>query len=204
MRRRLIAALVAGCAAPPALHAIEPSEISALGGDELLILGDRLVDGLSVRFGDVATRELTVQDEGFGLTIAPSGFAGEVDVTLVDADGQPLATLPAGLRYLPVSLAFVAAGEGYLPVTGPLRDGRVGDLDGDGVDDLIVLDDQGAISWWRGTGGGSLTDEGVVVDGAIRAMALGDLDGDGHLDLVVCSATAEAPRALFGAGDGGF
>jgi len=78
----------------------------------------------------------------------------------------------------------------------------VGDLDGDGIDDLFLAQnfaafptnadrlDAGRGLWLRGLGQGNFTpvkgqDAGITIYGDQRACALADYDADGRLDLVV-------------------
>lgn len=195
-------AATAGCGPAPELLAVTPDRGLALGGEPIEVLGRGFDEDMTVYFGDLPASDFERID-GERLIAHPGpGVAGSVDVTLRDAEGEVVATLSDGYRYLALDLQFVHADAGFLPSTPGLIDGVIGDLDGDGLDDLVVLTHEGALSWWRGTGAGTLTDEGPLIDD-VAALALADLDGDGHLDLATCSGGSETPRILYGDGQGG-
>ncbi len=69
--------------------------------------------------------------------------------------------------------------------SGYSRDLRVGDLDRDGLPDLMIAS-FGGIQLFRGLGGGAFSGPQTVASGAEpMAAALGDWNGDGWLDLAV-------------------
>ncbi len=81
----------------------------------------------------------------------------------------------------------------------------IGDLDGDGIADIVVVNTYGAsVSVLLGTGGGSF---GARTDfptgGGPASIALADLNGDGKLDIVTAGG-ANAVSVLLGSGTGGF
>jgi hypothetical protein len=199
--RAAAAAVGVACAAPtPAITAVTPSEGWALGGDTIRIEGADLTDVSAVWFGATPATSFGVSDDGAVLAEAPRGLAGLVDLRV--AVGEDEAVAGDAYRYLPLGLAFVDAGAGWLPDAGPLVDGRVVDLDGDGHDDALVLGADGALRWWRGTGQGSLLDGGVLTPDRVGGFAVIDLDGDGRLDVATCGAGPEGPRALLGVAEG--
>ena len=83
------------------------------------------------------------------------------------------------------------AGSYVVPGTWQTRSIAIGDLDGDGVPDLVLGNaEQGDVSVLLGHGDGTFA-AGVVYargDGPYVVLALGDLDGDGGLDLVATNS----------------
>lgn len=59
-----------------------------------------------------------------------------------------------------------------------------GDIDNDGLDDVLVVTRTGEVVGWAGQPGGPVQ-TWTVAKGVQRAFALGDIDGDGHHDALV-------------------
>jgi tetratricopeptide (TPR) repeat protein len=142
-------------------------------------------------------------------------FARDLDGD-ADADlGLHGALAPPHLRVIANApeWAFALDPEGAIPAecaTSALIDPTAADLDGDMLDDLLVLlpGAEGNARFRRAPGTGSFfgslaplpvdfgaklpVTEPASEPGALRAAALADLDLDGHLDLLVSAATADA------------
>jgi hypothetical protein len=78
------------------------------------------------------------------------------------------------------------------------------DVDSDGIDDLLVHDDDSLVTFWRGTGTGfsPFPDYQTIEASFIDRWHVGDLDGDDLADLWL--HTSSGPIYLGGTGDGGF
>jgi len=122
------------------------------------------------------------------------------------AAGRAAITLP------PASGAYVFGRASFVTGSGPIDLAR-GDLDGDGIPDVVAVDGQdNAISVLLGTARGLFhTKVDLSTGTGPDALALGDLDGNGTLDVVVVdqncpsgSCTAGAVSIFLGNGDGTF
>lgn len=84
----------------------------------------------------------------------------------------------------------------------------VGDVDGDGVPDLVAVTQNGTILVFRGRGDGSFVPQGALqVTGIPSSLILADVNGDGHPDLVLAlrvQGSGSAVAVLLGRGDGTF
>ena len=82
----------------------------------------------------------------------------------------------------------------------------VGDVDGDGDDDVFVVQNSvDIVRWWEQTAPGAFTPHDVTTGSSLQfnaALASGDLDGDGTLDVVVETAGPAITAFLNVAGDG--
>ncbi|MEZ5177311.1 MAG: VCBS repeat-containing protein [Acidimicrobiales bacterium] len=82
-----------------------------------------------------------------------------------------------------------------------------GDVDGDGIDDLVhwnSTDDEVTFSKGTGSGFTPFPDYQTIPITSLSAWRLGDLDGDGHSDLWLWDYYANTATILGGSGDGGF
>jgi FG-GAP-like repeat len=81
----------------------------------------------------------------------------------------------------------------------------VGDFNGDGNQDVIVGDENGAVLEFLGDGKGNMIATGSVATfGSVASMASGHFTKDGHLDLVVSDFSSNSAIVLLGSGNGSF
>jgi hypothetical protein len=100
----------------------------------------------------------------------------------------------------PAAPIFVDSGQELASMRGNTsRDVALGDLDGDGSVDAVVI--QGSFGSaqenviWINSGNGIFTESGQFLgSGDSRSVALADLDGDGDLDIIVANAGSGIPN----------
>ncbi|HSN29634.1 MAG TPA: VCBS repeat-containing protein [Kofleriaceae bacterium] len=170
------------------------------GGD---VDGDGVPD--LIAYGE-STGDLSFFD---GQTLARRDFT----VALPDAGVSFIAGLPRGGRSLFGFANATAATSGLLVIV-PVVDGvpqsramydvasdappRIGDLDGDGVPDLVFVGiDDPSVMWMRGHADGTLTPARPVlltgtVTGSYRGLVVVDLDLDGRSELMVEDAVFDS------------
>ena len=82
----------------------------------------------------------------------------------------------------------------------------VGDLNGDGIPDLVEADYENSVSVLLGNGNGTFQAQNTFSagNGGDESVALGDLTGDGNLDIVAANRHTDDVAVLLGNGDGTF
>lgn len=139
----------------------------------------------------------------------PGGASGVPVVGDFDGDGRSEVVVPDGLQL--VRFTPSAAGPVRDVPPGPVLSSQpsrlvVGDVDGDRIDDLLVVHRDNGLSLFTGSANG-FVDASVKLPGGFGAVghaALGDWDGDGDVDLIATSAgsaTALVARLLRNDGD---
>ncbi|MEM7157173.1 MAG: VCBS repeat-containing protein [Myxococcota bacterium] len=134
-------------------------------------------------------------------TTGPSGIGD------LDADGhvdQVVGRTPLVLSYGDGNGGFTDRLGTTLP--GPLTDALTADVDGDGLDDLVTLHDDGTVSVLRATGRGRLAVDWTRSSACMSptGMVAGHFDDDGIIDLAIRSGDAGNVTTLHGDGSGHF
>lgn len=133
-------------------------------------------------------------------------------ITATDVNGDGLVDLVVPHRDGGQSHVYVNEGKGTFPDAirvpfGPananIRMSAAADLNGDGRQDLVAIDEETGVAVYFGESGGRLSAAVPIGlgDKSPYALALGDLDGDGATDMVVGYIEAR-PAVFFNDGSG--
>jgi hypothetical protein len=114
-----------------------PAFGSARGGDEVVVSGTRMPREAELAFADARATVLE-RKRGQLVVTTPPGIAGLTPVTLERFRD------PAGIFvYRPLELVFEASADWYVPEVSAVRGALAHDLNGDGLDELVLLDEGG-------------------------------------------------------------
>jgi len=147
---------------------------------------------------------------------------GSASIVVADFNGDGMADLAAASPAANTVALYIAAPDGSLPqkptrlvstgveepkeTTARRQVVTVGDLDGDGINDLIVANTTaGKLSVLRGRGDGQFA--AAVVEPTLplpTGLALGDFNGDSKPDLAIVSQGTNTVSIWLGSGDGRF
>jgi hypothetical protein len=180
------------------------------GRVELIMTMTTSIPTAGVWVGPLGVGDVSLYDVGAFIDVSPDDAEGYLDAAGdqdVDGDGLVDLVVGVGARSAVAIVHGPVAGPGHVD-DGVLRVGvdgagsdvrSIGDADGDGVDDVLVMPDRVArpTTWWVMAGpgaGGSLSDVTIATYDAASPEAVyppcpvGDLDGDGRADLGMGSA----------------
>ncbi len=215
--------LLGGTFVAPAAYTVGTEELSLAVGE---LDGDGNLDVVVASFTDMDVAVLLGAPGGtfwaprsYSVTSGLSS-AGAVELADFDADGDLDMVTSNGPNNATLSVlqntgsgTFGAALVHDLATPGEhgTHDVKSGDVDGDGVLDLVTVFWSGAVGVHLGNGDGTFATAVVYPSSGYQfgtALALGDLDGDGDLDIAATSGSPELGASgvwwLLGNGDGTF
>jgi hypothetical protein len=176
----------------------------------LLLAAIAVTLGLSQGVAFAGEPELPLRQHPFLQFDIEDHRSADISLADMDGDGDLDVVLANGRHWAQQDYIFFNSGNGKLLEAAPLGDRKaasytvqVGDLDGDGDGDAVVVRDMLPVLVFLNDGQGSLTllDELSDSAGPARSADLVDLDDDGALDLVV--VTRRSPDRVYrGTGDG--
>ncbi|MFH2008711.1 MAG: FG-GAP-like repeat-containing protein [bacterium] len=195
--------------------ALEPVSGSAVGGQEVSILGRGFESGARVWFGDVEATVVEVRSAEELRVTTPSALAGLVGVSVRNPGGDEVTATDA-FTFLPLELRFVEAASHFLPALEGLNVSHAAsaDFDGDGNVDIVVAVTNGESRILYGNGSGSFEDSfesGQASalqmprwDSDTRRVVVQDFDGNGAPDILACNGSGAGLRLLVNGGGGQF
>jgi len=133
------------------------------------------------------------------ITAADFNHDGLIDLAVPHRDGGQSYVYLAGLKATYSNSRRVPFG----PPDATIRMAEAADFDGDGVLDIVAIDERRGVAIYFGQKDGTFS-PGVAIDNgkaAPYALAVSDLNGDGKIDIVV--GNIEAPSTVFFNDDSG-
>ena len=162
-------------------------------------------------FGAARTFDRIDELMTIGFQLSPASFGFDSLVTVLEEQQSPSSpgTYSTEAIFAPPAASTPwATASGASPAT--LRAATAGDVDADGLEELIVVshtagDASVALRVVQDRTAGFISDAPVALSDAVPvglAVAAGDLDGDGQVDAVAAVATATDVRLVFLSGSG--
>ena len=175
---------------------ISPSRVSASRGGELTVTGRNFQPGARLWLGEV---EVTARSQSpTSITFyAPPGPVGPKVLRIKNTGGAETAA-EGMISYAAEELRFGAFDRPVLE-TARYTDLHTGDVNSDGLDDIVRTNEDGAIEVLLNEEEGQRFECAQLIEDAPWMVGLADLDGDGHLDLVEARGVRYGDGLSFGA-----
>jgi len=127
------------------------------------------------------------------ITAADFNRDGKVDLAVPHRDGGQSYVYLANARGEFSDVRRVPFG----PPDATIRMAEVADFNGDGLFDIVTIDERRGVAIYYGQKDGTFSPGAVIADGKVTpyALAVGDLNKDGRIDIVV--GHVEAPSTVF-------
>jgi len=139
-----------------------------------------------------------------GIRVADLDGDGRGDIVVLAQDAPtPRPGAPARIRLFRSIESGGIEEKDALPMPHSIRTAECGDLDRDGLMDIVAASEMGRLHVWRQTKPWTFEIAQVCIGGRYQ-MALADIDCDGNLDAVVAGDGDRGPLLLRGRGDGTF
>jgi len=177
------------------------ADVDADGDDDMLVVyaepDDQTGDTLGAMFIASAPGEFA---EGYEIStgggkslplVADLDGDGDLEVVVISGPHAHAAILNDGLLDASIAPAL-------LDLDSEANNGALGDIDGDGVLDLVVgYMNAERVDLFLGAGDGTFGDAIALPSVDVEGLAIADLDGDGHQDLVVSDGNSVFVQAGF-------
>jgi hypothetical protein len=183
--------------------------VGDLNGDGLpdLLVANRGGRGSTASYLCIGLADGTFRDpctpvyEGSATTVTPADMNGDghTDLVIPHRDGgQSLVLVNDGTGVFPDTVRIGPADAAY-------RSSRVGDFDGDGHNDVVVIDPRSGTGVFYGSPDGGFGPLAALGDEGTRpyAVLVADVDGSGSPDVIV-GYVGSAPTVFFNDGPGTF
>ncbi len=189
--------------------------VTTTRGTRRVVLADVTADGhldvLGIGTGGILLHRGAADGRpGAGEPLWPSAQVTDLAVVDVTGDGRPdiiVADRSAGALVILAGRAGGFSASGAYLVGPAVETVLAGDLDADGLQDVLALGHLSrAAVWLRGRGDGSFAGVPCAISGfgPLAALASADFDGDGYPDLAGASEDTGSVGVFLGTGDGRF
>ena len=181
------------------INLLTVADLDGNPGDEILVHHGRRgrIEVLRLADGSITTESEATSTDVHGMAVGDFDADGTPDLAMVRARGR-LEIQLRGKDAPRVPDIDIGIGQ----IFGCLR---LGDLDGDGRPDAVVLTRDGIRTATTLATRAQVSEPVAIQEGRVRSFDLLDLDGDGHLDVTVVTTNSNyGVRTMLGRGDGTF